>query len=130
MHYQRNVTCCLYEWRLVVLELGAGDSAWSSLMRQQRGQLAGGATSHEALPSLAFYSIHCGGSPARWWLQRASSTGEGATTNGQRGHGEQATRRRPRLVDARCKRIARWRRSTIERLCFRNGHGWEQADAR
>jgi hypothetical protein len=54
MHYQRNVTCCLDEWRLVVLELDASDSAWSSLMQQRRGQPAGGVASHEALPSLAF----------------------------------------------------------------------------
>ena len=51
-------SCCLDEWRLVIVELDAGvevdSGALELIVRQRRGQLADGTASHEAHPLACF----------------------------------------------------------------------------
>jgi hypothetical protein len=61
VRFQRNVTLLLERMEVVVVELNAGaevgGGTWSLPVRQRCGQLASGATSHEA-PSVACLLEH------------------------------------------------------------------------
>jgi hypothetical protein len=106
-------SCCLDEWRLVVVEL---------IVRQRRRQLADGTASHEARRLGGGYS----GSPDRWWRpRRAGNTMEGGCREHNRVREGSVVGMAARDQAARWKRI-RAREGTVENFIF----FWQGADKR